>query len=203
MGSLGRYELITQIGQGGMAEVQLALQRGPAGFEKLVVVKLVHEHLAAQTAFVDMLLDEARVAAMVKHPNVAKYMQATFAAHLGARRKLLQEVSSKGKASADVVEAAFTEQPPLSPGGELSVRIRRESGEMLTNEEAQLRRRREPTDVGAPARGSGTTVPPPLVDQVPPGTGTRAMARGPAWRLLVALGAGAVVLAIIVVLLRG
>lgn len=67
---LGRYELITRIGQGGMAEVQLALQRGPAGFEKLVVVKLVHAELATQKAFVDMLLDEARVAALVKHPNV-------------------------------------------------------------------------------------------------------------------------------------
>lgn len=67
---LGRYELITRIGQGGMAEVQLALQRGPAGFEKLVVVKLVHENLASQKPFVDMLLDEARLAALVKHPNV-------------------------------------------------------------------------------------------------------------------------------------
>ncbi|HET9619795.1 MAG TPA: serine/threonine-protein kinase, partial [Kofleriaceae bacterium] len=67
---LGRYELITPIGHGGMAEVQLALQRGPAGFEKLVVVKLVHENLATQKTFVDMLLDEARVAALVKHPNV-------------------------------------------------------------------------------------------------------------------------------------
>ncbi len=53
-----------------MAEVQLALQRGPAGFEKLVVVKLVHNNLASQKSFVDMLLDEARVAALVKHPNV-------------------------------------------------------------------------------------------------------------------------------------
>jgi len=67
---LGRYELISQIGQGGMAEVQLALQRGPAGFEKLVVVKLVHANLASQKPFVDMLLDEARMAALVKHPNV-------------------------------------------------------------------------------------------------------------------------------------
>ena len=67
---LGRYELITQIGQGGMAEVQLAIQRGPAGFEKLVVVKLVHANLATQRSFVDMLLEEARMAALVKHPNV-------------------------------------------------------------------------------------------------------------------------------------
>ncbi|HSK01265.1 MAG TPA: serine/threonine-protein kinase, partial [Kofleriaceae bacterium] len=50
--------------------MQLALQHGPAGFEKLVVVKLVHENLAAQKDFVDMLLDEARVAALLKHPNV-------------------------------------------------------------------------------------------------------------------------------------
>src|ERR1051325_4781128 len=67
---LGRYELITRVGRGCMAEGQLALQRGPAGFEKLVVVKLVHENLATQKTFVDMLLDEARVAALVKHPNV-------------------------------------------------------------------------------------------------------------------------------------
>jgi serine/threonine-protein kinase len=70
LAKLGRYELIQRIGEGGMAEVQLALQRGPAGFEKLVVVKLVHGHLATQKTFVDMLLDEARVAALVKHPNV-------------------------------------------------------------------------------------------------------------------------------------
>jgi len=70
LSSLGRYELVTQIGHGGMAEVQLALQRGPAGFEKLVVIKLVHKNLARQKTFVDMLLDEARVAALVKHPNV-------------------------------------------------------------------------------------------------------------------------------------
>jgi serine/threonine protein kinase len=70
LSKLGRYELVTQIGHGGMAEVQLALQRGPAGFEKLVVIKLVHANLAKEKTFVDMLLDEARVAALVKHPNV-------------------------------------------------------------------------------------------------------------------------------------
>ena len=57
---LGRYELVTPIGHGGMAEVHLAMQRGPAGFEKLVVVKLVHAQLASQREFVDMLLDEPR-----------------------------------------------------------------------------------------------------------------------------------------------
>jgi len=68
--TLGRYELLTQIGKGGMAEVHLAMQRGPGGFEKLVVIKLIHEHLAAHPAFVEMLLDEGRLAGMIKHPNV-------------------------------------------------------------------------------------------------------------------------------------
>src|SRR5688572_28959618 len=53
-----------------MAEVQLALQRGPAGFEKLVVVKLVHKNRSSQKADADMLLDEAGIAALVKHPDV-------------------------------------------------------------------------------------------------------------------------------------
>lgn len=68
--SFGRYDLITPIGRGGMAEVHLAIQRGPAGFEKLVVIKIIHGHLQSQPAFVEMLLDEARLAALVKHPNV-------------------------------------------------------------------------------------------------------------------------------------
>jgi len=70
--TLGRYELVAPIGRGGMAEVHLAIQRGSAGFEKLVVIKLVHEHLASQPAFVDMLLDEGRLAGMIKHPNVVE-----------------------------------------------------------------------------------------------------------------------------------
>jgi serine/threonine-protein kinase len=68
--ALGRYELVTPIGRGGMAEVHLAVQRGPAGFEKLVVIKVVHEQLASQPKFVEMLLDEAKLAALIKHPNV-------------------------------------------------------------------------------------------------------------------------------------
>jgi serine/threonine protein kinase len=53
-----------------MAEVHLARQRGPMGFEKLVVVKTVHGHLAANRDFIEMLLEEARIAALVKHANV-------------------------------------------------------------------------------------------------------------------------------------
>ncbi|MBA3499721.1 MAG: protein kinase, partial [Deltaproteobacteria bacterium] len=66
----GRYELIAEIGRGGMAEVKLAIQRGPSGFEKLVVLKLLHEELASDKSVVEMLTDEAKLSALIKHPNV-------------------------------------------------------------------------------------------------------------------------------------
>jgi serine/threonine protein kinase len=67
---LGRYELLATIGKGGMASVILARQRGPAGFEKTVVVKVIHPHMASDRTAINMLLDEARVAAQIDHPNV-------------------------------------------------------------------------------------------------------------------------------------
>src|SRR4051812_3153433 len=67
---LGRYELLATIGVGGMASVILARQRGPAGFEKAVVIKLIHPHMAQDTVAVNMLLDEAKVAAQLDHQNI-------------------------------------------------------------------------------------------------------------------------------------
>ena len=67
---LGKYELIAPIGKGGMAQVFLARQTGPLAFEKIVVVKSIHDALTSSSEFVEMLLDEARVAALIKHPNV-------------------------------------------------------------------------------------------------------------------------------------
>ena len=53
-----------------MASVILARQRGPAGFEKTVVVKVIHPHMAQDRSAINMLLDEARLAAQIDHPNV-------------------------------------------------------------------------------------------------------------------------------------
>lgn len=69
--SVGRYELITPLGKGGMAVVYLARNVGSAGFERLAAVKLMHRNLIADEDFVAMFLDEARVAARLHHPNVA------------------------------------------------------------------------------------------------------------------------------------
>lgn len=68
----GKYRLIGKLGHGGMAEVFLAYVDGPAGFRKLVVIKRLHEHLLDEPGFLDMFLDEARLAARLNHPNVVQ-----------------------------------------------------------------------------------------------------------------------------------
>lgn len=67
-----RYELIHRLGHGGMASVYLGRAIGTAGFERLVAVKVIHPHLANEPEFVEMFLDEARIAAKIHHPNVCE-----------------------------------------------------------------------------------------------------------------------------------
>jgi hypothetical protein len=52
-----------------MATVYLARALGPGGFERLAAIKLMHPHLSADEQFVEMFLDEARVAARIRHPH--------------------------------------------------------------------------------------------------------------------------------------
>lgn len=66
----GRYEVAALLATGGMAEVYLAKLVGPERFERAVVVKRILPHLARDEAFRAMFLDEARLAALIHHPNV-------------------------------------------------------------------------------------------------------------------------------------
>ncbi len=68
---LGRYRIVDELGVGGMASVHLARMDGPGGFQKWVAIKKIHPHLVEDESFVQMFLDEARVAARISHPNVA------------------------------------------------------------------------------------------------------------------------------------
>ncbi len=68
----GKYTLIGKLGHGGMAEVFLAYVAGPAGFRKLAVIKRLHPNLEEEPGFIDMFLDEARLAARLSHPNVVQ-----------------------------------------------------------------------------------------------------------------------------------
>ena len=68
----GKYRLIAEIGRGGMAEVYLALLQGDLGFNKLVVLKQIREDMADDPELLGMFLDEARLAARLRHPNVVE-----------------------------------------------------------------------------------------------------------------------------------
>jgi len=69
-GTLGRYRLLFRIAAGGMAEVYVGAQRGERGFRKLVAIKRMLPHLGTDEHFVQMFLDEARIAADIASPHV-------------------------------------------------------------------------------------------------------------------------------------
>lgn len=67
--SFGRYHLYCRLAKGGMANLYLAQYAGPDGFEKLVAIKRIHEHLSEDADFVTMFSDEARLAARSLTPT--------------------------------------------------------------------------------------------------------------------------------------
>jgi serine/threonine-protein kinase len=67
---LGRYEILTKLASGGMAVVYVASAGGVGGFARLVALKVLHANLAHEEEFISMFLDEARLAARIRHPNV-------------------------------------------------------------------------------------------------------------------------------------
>jgi serine/threonine-protein kinase len=70
-----RYELLGEIASGGMATVYLARLTGMGGFQRFVAMKRLHPHLASEKEFVEMFLDEARIAARIHHPNVVPILE--------------------------------------------------------------------------------------------------------------------------------
>jgi eukaryotic-like serine/threonine-protein kinase len=68
--TIGRYELLLELGRGGMAVLHLARAQGAGGFSKLFAIKQILPHLAADPLFVDMFLNEGRIAARLSHANL-------------------------------------------------------------------------------------------------------------------------------------
>jgi serine/threonine-protein kinase len=69
---VGKYQLVSKLATGGMAEVYLAKAAGPMGFEKTLVLKRILPHLAEDPQFVEMFLGEAKLAAQLNHPNIVQ-----------------------------------------------------------------------------------------------------------------------------------
>ncbi len=72
---IGRYELVSTLGEGGMAQVFLAREHGPRGFRRVVVIKRIKPELAHLPDFVNMFLDEAQAVAALNHPNIVRIIE--------------------------------------------------------------------------------------------------------------------------------
>src|SRR5262245_39528397 len=69
---VGRYAVYREIASGGMGSVHYGRLRGPVGFSRTVAIKCLHPQFAKDPDFVAMFIDEARLAARIRHPNVVQ-----------------------------------------------------------------------------------------------------------------------------------
>src|SRR5204862_4521479 len=72
---IDRYDLVAEIASGGMATVYLGNLSGVGGFRRFVAIKRLHPHLAKEQEFVEMFLDEARLAAGIHHQHVVPILE--------------------------------------------------------------------------------------------------------------------------------
>jgi len=109
--AFGKYVLVGKLGHGGMAEVNLAVTGGKGGFRKLFVIKRLHAHLEAEPGFVDMFLDEARLAAQLDHPHC---VQTVEVGEVGGQHFLAMEYLD-GQGLERLLRMAAARNEPLPP----------------------------------------------------------------------------------------
>ena len=109
---VGRYALYDSIACGGMASVHLGRLIGPAGFSRTVAIKRLHENYAKDPEFVAMLLDEARLAARINHPNVVSTLDVVA---VGPELLLVMEYVAGESLSALIRTCQQTEHSPPIP----------------------------------------------------------------------------------------
>ena len=118
---VGRYEIVGPLATGGMAEILLGRIVGPSGFQRPVVIKRILPHLARDQDFIAMFLDEARIVAGIRHPNVVQvtelgheadelflvmeYLEGESVAGLAKRLRAHQEAPDYSLAAYIVAEA--------------------------------------------------------------------------------------------------
>jgi len=88
---LERYEILARLASGGMATVYVARVQAVAGFERLVAIKVLHSNLAHEDEFIRMFLDEARLAASIRHPNVVPTIDVCDAGEAGCGYFIVME----------------------------------------------------------------------------------------------------------------
>jgi serine/threonine-protein kinase len=93
---IDRYEILSPIGEGGMAAVYHARFTAPGGASKQVALKLIHPHLSQEPELVRMFLDEMRVAMAMSHRNI---VQTFDAGRYRDRYYLVMELMNRGSLS--------------------------------------------------------------------------------------------------------
>ena len=68
----GKYDLVAVAGEGGMATVYRAVQKGAAGFQRTVAIKHIKPEFRALKNYIDMFIEEARVGSELQHPNIVQ-----------------------------------------------------------------------------------------------------------------------------------
>jgi serine/threonine protein kinase len=117
--SAPRYAIYERIASGGMASVHFGMLRGPNGFRRVVAVKRLHPQFAHDPEFVAMLLDEARLASRVVHPNVAATLDIV---HEGDEVLLVFEYVA-GEALSRLCAAARKSGDPAPPNVAVAIAI--------------------------------------------------------------------------------
>lgn len=108
---LGRYHLLDRIAFGGMAEIYRAKTFDSEGHAHLVAVKRVLAHLAEDDDFIQMLVDEAKIAGLLKHSNIARVYE--FARAHGEYFIAMEHVD--GKDLRTVLERCRQQRRPVPP----------------------------------------------------------------------------------------
>jgi serine/threonine protein kinase len=120
----GKYWLMDRIAVGGMAELYRGKISGDEGFEKAVAVKRILPHLAAEQDAVNYFIDEARLAALLQHPNI---VQIYDFGRLGDAYFIAMEYLF-GKDLKTVMQTADERGTPLSLENALHIAARISSG---------------------------------------------------------------------------
>jgi eukaryotic-like serine/threonine-protein kinase len=68
----GKYQLVEIAGEGGMATVYKAVQKGAAGFQRTVAIKHIKPEYRALKNYIAMFIEEARVGSELAHPNIVQ-----------------------------------------------------------------------------------------------------------------------------------
>jgi eukaryotic-like serine/threonine-protein kinase len=115
--SASRYELLAKIASGGMATVYVGRLRGSGGFSRTVAIKRAHPHLLEDPTYRTMLVEEARVAAKLHHPNVVAVLDVE---ELAGELSLVMDYV-EGTSLFDLIEAGHAAERPVPP--RIAVRV--------------------------------------------------------------------------------